>query len=161
KVFDVTARTPTVADFLNHANPTRQWWELPRDRPLGSLREVVQKHSLLAPCDIQAIKACGVTFVRSLLQRVLQDRAPRDPQRADALRTELEKTLGSSLEQVVPGSSEALRLKERLVELGYWSQYLEVGIGPDAEVFTKAQPLSAVGAGQAIGILPQSQWNNP
>src|SRR4029078_11570083 len=44
---------------------------------------------------------------------------------------------------------------------GLWSQYLEVGIGADAEIFTKSQPMSAVGTGADIGIHRQSTWNNP
>jgi fumarylacetoacetate (FAA) hydrolase family protein len=54
-----------------------------------------------------------------------------------------------------------MRLKAALMEAGAWSQYLEVGIGPDAEVFTKSQPMSAMGAGDDAGFHSASLWNNP
>ena len=171
ELFDVTAHVATVSEMLNHPNPSQLWRELPRDASLGSVENALANSCatgsdartprLLAPCDIQAVKACGVTFVRSLLERVVEERVRGNPETAVALRAQLEQTLGASLENVVPGSPEASRLKEQLLELGLWSQYLEVGIGPDAEVFTKAQPLSAVGFGHRVGVLPQSQWNNP
>src|SRR5690606_27366505 len=44
---------------------------------------------------------------------------------------------------------------------GVWSQYLEVAIGKDAEIFTKTQPMASVGFGAQIGIHPESHWNNP
>ncbi len=161
RLFDVTPHVPTMTDVLNHPSPSELWSELPRDRPLGSLDDALRARSLLAPCDLQAIKACGVTFASSLLERVLEERARGQPELAQALREQIEKVLGASVDRVVPGSAAALQLKERLLEMGLWSQYLEVGIGPDAEVFTKAQPMSAVGHGHPVGILPQSRWNNP
>ena len=108
---------------------------------------------LLAPCDLQAVKACGVTFARSMLERVIEERAKGDPARARAIRDQVAGIVGGALSAVKPGSEQAARTKALLQDAGYWSQYLEVGIGPDAEVFTKAQPLSAVGPGAAIGIL--------
>jgi len=116
---------------------------------------------LLAPCDLQAIKACGVTFAVSLLERVLEEQAKGDPARAIALRQQMQDTLGANLADIRPGSDAAARLKADLMQNGLWSQYMEVGIGPDAEVFTKSQPMSAVGHGAAVGLLPSSHWNNP
>lgn len=116
---------------------------------------------LLAPCDLQALKAAGVTFVASMLERVIEEQARGDASRADAVRAAVVGVIGDNLSSVRPGSPEAARLKEVLMAQGVWSQYLEVGIGPDAEIFTKSQPLSAVGAGADVGIHPGSAWNNP
>ncbi|MBX3607887.1 MAG: fumarylacetoacetate hydrolase family protein [Piscinibacter sp.] len=116
---------------------------------------------LLAPCDLQAVKASGVTFVASLLERVIEEQARGDAARAQAVREALHGVLGDSLANVVPGSAQAAQVKAVLVAQGAWSQYLEVGIGPDAEIFTKAQPMSAVGPGAEVGLHPGSSWNNP
>jgi fumarylacetoacetate (FAA) hydrolase family protein len=116
---------------------------------------------LLAPCDLQAIKAAGVTFVASTLERVIEEQARGDASRADAIRARLQGILGDDLASVRPGSADAMRIKQILVEQGAWSQYLEVGIGPDAEIFTKTQPMAAVGLGSLIGVHPNSTWNNP
>ncbi|HEX8787403.1 MAG TPA: fumarylacetoacetate hydrolase family protein [Telluria sp.] len=116
---------------------------------------------LLAPCDLQAIKACGVTFAVSLLERVIEEQAKGDPARASALRQQLQASIGTNLSELEPGGEAAMRLKAELVERGLWSQYMEVGIGPDAEVFTKSQPMSSVGHGAAVGLHPSSHWNNP
>lgn len=116
---------------------------------------------LLAPCDLQALKAAGVTFVASMLERVIEEQARGDASRADAVRAAVVGVIGENLAGVRPGSPEAARLKEVLMAQGAWSQYLEVGIGPDAEIFTKSQPLSTVGTGADIGIHPHSAWNNP
>lgn len=116
---------------------------------------------LLAPCDLQAIKAAGVTFVASTLERVIEEQARGDASRAEAIRARLQGILGDDLTNVRPGSDEAARIKRVLVEQGAWSQYLEVGIGPDAEIFTKTQPMAAVGHGALIGVHPKSTWNNP
>ncbi|MPZ11888.1 MAG: fumarylacetoacetate hydrolase [Kiloniellaceae bacterium] len=115
----------------------------------------------LAPCDLQALRASGVTFVDSMLERVIEEQCKGDPQQADAIRAGLAKEIGTELAALKPGSPEAARLKASLIERGLWSQYLEVGIGPDAEIFTKSQPMSAVGTGAEIGILASSVWNNP
>ena len=122
-------------------NPTRPWF--------------------LAPVDLQAVKAAGVTFVVSLLERVIEEQARGDAGRAAEIRAEIGGLIGADLAKLKPGSDAAMALKALLIERGAWSQYLEVGIGPDAEVFTKAQPMSAVGLGADIGILPMSAWNNP
>jgi len=116
---------------------------------------------LLAPCDLQVLKASGVTFVASLLERVIEEQARGDASRAQGIRQALSGILGDNLAGIVPGSAEAARVKQVLIEQGAWSQYLEVGIGPDAEVFTKAPVLSAVGTGAAVGLHPGSEWNNP
>lgn len=116
---------------------------------------------VLAPCDLQAIKACGVTFANSMVERVIEERAGGDPSLAESIRTRLGSIIGDNLSGIVPGSERALEVKELLIKEGYWSQYLEVGIGTDAEVFTKSQPMSAVGWGAEIGIHPISTWNNP
>jgi len=116
---------------------------------------------LMAPCDLQAIKAAGVTFVASMLERVIEEQARGDPGKAETVRGAIVAVIGDDLASVRPGSSEAARLKDALIEQKAWSQYLEVGIGPDAEIFTKSQPMSAVGTGADIGIHPKSEWNNP
>ena len=116
---------------------------------------------LLAPCDLQVVKASGVTFVASLLERVIEEQARGDASKAEGIRRSLQGILGDNLAGIVPGSAEAARVKQVLIEQGAWSQYLEVGIGPDAEIFTKAPVLSAVGTGSHVGIHPKSHWNNP
>jgi fumarylacetoacetate (FAA) hydrolase family protein len=120
-----------------------------------------RKPWFLAPCDLQAIKAAGVTFVASMLERVIEEQARGDASRAEAVRQAVVAVIGDNLGAVKPGSPEAAKLKEVLIAQGVWSQYLEVGIGPDAEIFTKSQPMSAVGTGSLIGIHPKSEWNNP
>ncbi|MEY4984322.1 MAG: hypothetical protein RIR62_2588 [Pseudomonadota bacterium] len=116
---------------------------------------------LLAPPDLQAVKACGVTFARSMIERVIEERAGGDPSRAEAIRARVAGVIGDSLRNLRPGSAEAAEVKRLLQAEGLWSQYLEVGIGPDAEVFTKCPPMAAVGWGASVGLHPVSQWNNP
>jgi len=116
---------------------------------------------LMAPCDLQAIKAAGVTFVQSMLERVIEEQARGDASKAQSVRQAVTAVIGENLSKVIPGSPEALALKEVLIKEGVWSQYLEVGIGVDPEIFTKSQPMSAVGTGAEIGIHPKSAWNNP
>ncbi|WP_240230070.1 fumarylacetoacetate hydrolase family protein [Devosia lacusdianchii] len=117
--------------------------------------------SLLSPIDLQAVKASGVTFVVSLLERVIEEQARGDKSRADALRGEILELIGTDLSELVPGSETAAKVKAALIAKGVWSQYLEVGIGPDAEIFTKGQPMSSVGFGAEVGLHPVSSWNNP
>ncbi len=138
---------------------------------LGSAHELIQASRfdvasdaaahVLAPCDLHAIKAAGVTFVASMLERVIEERARGDATRAQSVREAVQAVMGEDLRAVKPGSAQAAELKRVLIEQGVWSQYLEVGIGPDAEVFTKSQPMSAVGVGAEIGIHAGSEWNNP
>ncbi|QFZ84787.1 fumarylacetoacetate hydrolase [Variovorax paradoxus] len=116
---------------------------------------------LLAPCDLQVVKAAGVTFAGSMIERVIEEQAGGDASRALALRSQITALIGTSLSDIRPGSAEALALKSLLQQQKLWSQYLEVGIGPDAEVFTKAPVLASVGHGQDIGIRSESTWNNP
>ncbi|PRA54320.1 fumarylacetoacetate hydrolase [Pseudomonas sp. MYb187] len=116
---------------------------------------------LLAPLDLQVIKAAGVTFAASMIERVIEEQAGGDAARAEAVRATVRAVIGDNLRTVKPGSEQAMALKALLIEQGMWSQYLEVGIGPDAEVFTKAPILAAVGSGNLIGVHPGSQWNNP
>jgi fumarylacetoacetate (FAA) hydrolase family protein len=170
-VFDITAQTaPTVRDVCELADPAAYVSGAAGHRVgdldailANSWREQGTAHSasLLSPIDLQAVKAAGVTFVVSLLERVIEEQARGDKGRADALRGDILKLIGTDLSQLVPGSAQAMEVKRALVERGVWSQYLEVGIGPDAEVFTKAQPMSTVGFGADVGVLPISQWNNP
>lgn len=170
-VFDISTRVATVSTLLEHNDPVSYIRDLELGQPLISLEKLLANSNaaqrevntpwLLAPIDLQAVKAAGVTFATSMLERVVEEQAKGDPARAEAIRTTLVESIGADLGQIVPGSAQAAALKQVLIEQGMWSQYLEVGIGPDAEVFTKAQPLSAVGYGADIGIHPKSSWNNP
>jgi fumarylacetoacetate (FAA) hydrolase family protein len=119
------------------------------------------KPYLLAPIDLQAIKAAGVTFARSMVERVIEEQAKGAPEKAEVIRAKVQEQLGGDLRKLKPGSAQALELKKALIAAGAWSQYLEVGIGEDAEIFTKAQPMSAVGHGMDAGLHPRSTWNNP
>ncbi|WP_284178565.1 fumarylacetoacetate hydrolase family protein [Rhabdaerophilum sp. SD176] len=116
---------------------------------------------LLPPIDLQAVKAAGVTFAISMLERVIEERARGDAGAAAAIRSEIVRLVGDDLSRLKPGSPEAMALKEVLIRQGVWSQYLEVGIGPDAEIFTKAQPMASVGTGMLAGLHRASTWNNP
>ena len=127
----------------------------------GQRLEDARTPVLLAPCDLQPVKASGVTFVSSLLERVIEEQARGDASRAEEIRTRVTEILGGDLASVRPGSEQAASIKKLLLEQGAWSQYLEVGIGPDAEIFTKCAPLAAVGFGAAVGLHPASTWNNP
>jgi len=169
-VFDLSARFATVSDLLDEPEPARAAQASPGQR-LGGLADILRNTGcserddrvphLLAPIDLQVIKAAGVTFATSLLERVIEEQAKGDPARADGVRAEVQQAIGSNLAAVKPGSAQAAALKAALQSRGLWSQYLEVGIGPDAEVFTKAPLLSAHGTGVAIGVRGDSAWNNP
>ena len=175
----VTLRGGQVIDITSRAAPTlRDLLELP-DIPgflatqagedLGPLNAIAaasvepaaEVTHLLSPADLQAIKACGVTFARSMVERVIEERAAGDAGRAAAIRERVAGVIGDSLRNLVPGSPRAAEVKALLQAEGLWSQYLEVGIGPDAEVFTKAQPMASVGWGASVGLHPISRWNNP
>ena len=156
-VFDITQSAATMADLCNAADPLALA-RAPGER-LGTLDEIVP--DLLAPVDLQAIKAAGVTFAVSLLERLIEEHAKGDPARAETVRGELNTIIGADVSTIRPGSPEAEALKKSLMARGAWSPYLEVGIGPYAEIFTKAPPMAAVGYGAEIGIRPDSDWNNP
>jgi fumarylacetoacetate (FAA) hydrolase family protein len=170
-VFDISRAAPTAAGLLTEPDLDAIIATAPRDRRIGDLAEILANTAagdrdptrpyLLAPIDLQAVKAAGVTFVRSLLERVVEEQARGDPARAAQVRDSLAAEIGGDLAAVRPGSPEAARLKAALQSRGMWSQYLEVGIGPDVEIFTKCQPMAAVGTGADIGLHPASVWNNP
>ncbi|QBR00043.1 fumarylacetoacetate hydrolase family protein [Paraburkholderia pallida] len=175
QVFDITCIVATTADLFDRDDAL----EIARNAPgealgavadlltaslpdaVGAGRSADGSARLLAPCDVQAIKACGVTFAVSLIERVIEEQAGGDRTKAADVRASITALVGADLSQMAPGSEAALRLKEELQRRGAWSQYLEVGIGPDAEVFSKSQPMSAVGFGADVGLLRASAWNNP
>jgi fumarylacetoacetate (FAA) hydrolase family protein len=169
-VFDLSRTVPTMSGLLESADPAALVRATP-GRYIGSADSLFQNSQqpngkaegpyFLAPCDLQVIKAAGVTFAASLVERVIEEQAKGDARQAEAIRGRVLELLGGSLASIKPGSAKAQQLKELLVRQGLWSQYLEVGIGPDAEVFTKGPVLSAVGTGAEIGIHPGSAWNNP
>ncbi|MGH6987756.1 MAG: fumarylacetoacetate hydrolase family protein [Caulobacteraceae bacterium] len=159
-LFDLSQIAPTMSDLFDLEAPAEAV-RATRGERLAGLAEAMGKGVLLAPCDLSAIKAAGVTFVGSLIERLVEERAEGDPAAAEALRDELNSLVGGALRGLKPGSEAAAALKTALVKKELWSQYLEVAIGPDAEIFTKAQPLSAVGWGARIGIHPRSAWSNP
>jgi fumarylacetoacetate (FAA) hydrolase family protein len=170
-VYDLSSIAATVSDLLNDNNPAgviASALDLPL---LCSFEELAAKSvnsgldsevpHLLAPVDLQAIKAAGVTYVKSMVERVIEEQAKGNPSQAAAIRDTIRAKVGADLTTISPGTTEAEKLKQALIDRDLWSQYLEVGIGPYAEIFTKAQPLSAVGTGAQIGIHPESIWNNP
>src|SRR2546425_5940495 len=171
EAMDLTPSYATVSQLLNIAKPDELRAAIKLAPALGRLGDIVansregQRDSsrpwLLAPCDLQAVKASGVTFVASLLERVIEERARGNPALADGVRREIQAIIGPDLRGVRPGSPEAARIKDVLVARGMWSQYLEAGIGPDAELFAKCPPMAAVGLGARVGIHPASVWSNP
>ncbi|MGI9425751.1 MAG: fumarylacetoacetate hydrolase family protein [Hyphomicrobiaceae bacterium] len=169
-VYDISQHAPTVRDLAE----TEKAAELVQNAAgtrIGDIAAILANTPeadrdetqpwLLAPIDLQAVKAAGVTFARSMLERVIEEQAKGAPEKAEAIRAQVSAQLGGDLRNLVPGSAEALALKETLIAQGAWSQYLEVGIGEDAEIFTKAQPMAAVGHGMDAGLHPRSTWNNP
>ncbi|HEY8611614.1 MAG TPA: fumarylacetoacetate hydrolase, partial [Roseomonas sp.] len=170
EVIDVTDSFLTVSDLCERDDPAAALKRAEGER-IGSIGEIIANTPpdgrdpgrpwLLAPVDLQAIKAAGVTFAVSMLERVIEERALGNADAAAAIRAEVVRLVGDDLSRLKPGSPEAMRLKEVLIDQGAWSQYLEVGIGPDAEIFTKGPPMSAVGTGMDAGLHPKSSWNNP
>lgn len=168
QVIDITSRkAPTVRDICEFDDPSGYVSSAPGDL-IGSLEDIAQASPsdqsnthFIAPCDLQSVKACGVTFASSMVERVIEEQAAGDPQKAEEIRKRVGAAIGESLRNIKAGSEEAAKVKEALIAEGLWSQYLEVGIGPDAEVFSKAQVLSSVGTGAEIGLHPISSWNNP
>ena len=174
KVFDLGSVAATSAELLNAADLLSRVHAAvsgPRAEVIGATADLLANaHAdrrdprtpyFLSPVDLQAVRACGVTFIASMLERVIEEQAHGDPAQAEAVRKSIGEEIGAQIASITPGSPEAMRLKDSLIKRGVWSQYLEVGIGPDAEVFNKAQPMSAVGTGAEIGILSSSSWNNP
>jgi fumarylacetoacetate (FAA) hydrolase family protein len=169
-VYDISRHAATMRDLCEAPDPAETVRNATAER-IGTLAELLantpedgrdeKKPWLLAPIDLQAIKAAGVTFARSMVERVIEEQAKGAPEKADAIRAQVQKQLGGDLRKLKPGSPQALELKKTLISAGAWSQYLEVGIGEDAEIFTKAQPMSAVGHGMEAGLHPRSTWNNP
>ena len=168
-VFDLSARFATLSQLLELDHPLQAVRETAGSF-VGSIEALLantgahadpRQPYLLAPLDLQVIKAAGVTFAASMIERVIEEKAAGDASRAQSVRAIVREAIGDNLRAVRPGSPQAMRLKELLIEQNMWSQYLEVGIGPDAEIFTKAPILSAVGSASEIGIHPISQWNNP
>src|SRR6056300_442412 len=167
-VYDITTKEiPTVRDlleldnikeFLNNCSGEKL---ISIENLLSSSFKTTSDIRLLAPCDLQVIKACGVTFAKSMVERVIEERAAGDPKKAENLRNHIGGLIGDSLQNITPGSDKASEVKKALISEGLWSQYLEVGIGKDAEVFTKAATLSSVGFGEEVGLNPISNWNNP
>nr|WP_315591738.1 fumarylacetoacetate hydrolase family protein [uncultured Cupriavidus sp.] len=169
-VFDISEAAPTMSTLLESDDPLAVVHNTP-GRWIGDLDALLthtanpegtpSQARLLAPCDLQVIKAAGVTFAGSLIERVIEERTKGDPQGAAEVRSKIGALMGDRISRIRPGSREAGELKALLIEHGMWSQYLEVGIGPDAEIFTKAPLLSALGTGTEIGLHPGSAWNNP
>jgi fumarylacetoacetate (FAA) hydrolase family protein len=169
-VYDISRSATTMRDLCEADDPGAIVRGAKGER-IGTLAEILANTPeqgrdrgrpwLLAPNDLQAIKAAGVTFPLSMLERVIEEQARGAPEKAEAIRKSVQANLGGDIRTLVPGSAQAAELKRVLIEQGAWSQYLEVGIGPDAEIFTKAQPMSAVGHGMEAGLHPISTWNNP
>jgi fumarylacetoacetate (FAA) hydrolase family protein len=168
---DLTRAYPTVSHLLNVAGSADVCAAIHRGPSLGPLDAIVANSAegrrdasrpwLLAPCDLHVVMASGVTYVSSLLERVIEERTRGNPALADGVRREIEAIIGADLRGLRPGSPEAGRIKDVLTARGMWSPYLEVGIGPDAELFTKCPPMAPVGFGARVGIHPASVWNNP
>jgi fumarylacetoacetate (FAA) hydrolase family protein len=173
-LYDLSRVTATSSSLLNATNPLR----LVRDaiargwaKPVADVEAAIENSQydrrdptgayILAPCDLQAVRACGVTFVSSMVERVIEEFSKGDAAKADSIRRSIGDEIGAGIRTVRPGSAKAMKLKKSLIKRDLWSPYLEVGIGPHAEVFNKAQPMSAVGVGAEIGIRSDSTWNNP
>jgi fumarylacetoacetate (FAA) hydrolase family protein len=163
RLIDLTGIAPTMSGLLETENLGDHLRGSHDLADLGELQSFLSGEAgkILAPIDLQAVKAAGVTFADSMLERVIEEQAKGDPRRAQDIRAKLAPVLGDSLRGLVAGSEQAAKVKKLLQDMGLWSQYLEVGIGPDAEIFTKSQPMSSVGCGDLVGIHPISQWNNP
>ena len=169
-VFDISKNFPTMRDLCETPEPAAALRAAGGDK-LGALDSILantprdrrdpKQPWLLTPIDLQAVKAAGVTFPISMLERVIEERARGNIAAAAQLRGEVRRLIGDDLATLKPGSPAAMELKKVLIEQGAWSQYLEVGIGPDAEIFTKSQPMAAVGTGMDAGVHPASSWNNP
>jgi len=163
RVFDISRAAPTVSAFLDNYSGSASGRDLGEFTDLGFRLAWDGRgaNRLLAPVDLQCVKAAGVTFAVSAVERVIEERARGDASKAQDIRNALKDRVGSDLRAVKPGSPESIKLKTALIADGLWSQYLEVAIGPDAEIFTKSPVLSSMGWGDYIGIRSDSSWNNP
>ncbi len=170
QVIDITSKAVATMSALLERPDLVAFVRSANGKSLGTLEEIAANSSgkpdethpyFLAPVDLQAIKACGVTFAQSMIERVIEEKAAGNPDRAAAIRERVSTLIGGSLNDLKAGSPDAAKVKQALIAEGMWSQYLEVGIGPDAEVFTKAPVLSSVGWGADVGLHPVSTWNNP
>jgi fumarylacetoacetate (FAA) hydrolase family protein len=169
-LIDITDAFPTMRDLCEAEHPAAAVGAV-TGPSLGAVDEILantppetrdsSKPWMLAPVDLQALKAAGVTFATSMLERVIEERARGNPEAAAEIRATIGTLIGDDLSKLRAGSPEAMELKKVLMEKGAWSQYLEVGIGPDAEIFTKSQIMAAVGHGMEAGLNPVSTWNNP
>ena len=169
-VYDITSSFPLMSELLNQPDLQNSLAQAQKEL-IGEVFPILENSDaatrnpeapyFLAPCDLQVIKACGVTFASSMLERLVEEQAKGDPAKAQQFRESLESEIQVDLGQIQPGSAEAAQVKEALLKKNLWSPYLEVGIGPDAEVFTKAPPMSAIGPGETLGIRSDSSWNNP
>jgi fumarylacetoacetate (FAA) hydrolase family protein len=165
QAWNITSKDlPTMRDLLER-DDAATFAASAKGHALGTVADLLAGKlagvKILAPIDLQAIKAAGVTFATSMLERVIEEKARGNASLADAIRQDISRLIGDDLSKLVPGSNEAMALKQSLIEKNAWSQYLEVGIGPDPEIFTKSQVMSAVGFGADVGIHPMSSWNNP
>ena len=171
RVCDISTTAPTVSGLLDRDDPLAAV-HTADERKSWSLAEVLAQTvdpdldrdsvvHFLSPIDLQVIKAAGVTFAKSMIERVIEERAEGDSTKAEAIRQQIDTAIGGKISGLRPGSPQSARVKEILISEGLWSQYLEVGIGPDPEIFTKAPVLSSVGAGAEVGVLARSTWNNP
>ncbi len=169
-LFDISKIFPTMRDLCEAKNPASAL-KRAKGQKLGSVEDVManskpklrkkSKPWLISPIDLQVVKAAGVTFAVSMLERVIEEKARGDAQAAQGIRAKINELVGGDLRKIKPGSADAAALKAELIRAGAWSQYLEVGIGPDAEIFTKAPVLATVGHNMEVGIHPKSVWNNP
>ncbi|MGR9439137.1 fumarylacetoacetate hydrolase family protein (plasmid) [Rhizobium leguminosarum] len=167
---DITSREAPTLSALLERQDAAAFVRAASGKAVGSLADIAANSTgapdqtrpyLLAPVDLQAVKACGVTFAQSMIERVIEEKAAGNPERAASIRERVSTLIGGSLTNLKAGSPEAAKVKQALIDEGMWSQYLEVGIGPDAEVFTKSPVLSSVGWGADVGLHPISTWNNP
>ncbi|ASS60005.1 fumarylacetoacetate hydrolase family protein [Rhizobium leguminosarum] len=169
-LLDITSREAPTLSALLERQDAAAFVRAASGKAVGSLADIAANSTgapdqtrpyLLAPVDLQAVKACGVTFAQSMIERVIEEKAAGNPERAASIRERVSTLIGGSLTNLKAGSPEAVKVKQALIDEGMWSQYLEVGIGPDAEVFTKSPVLSSVGWGADVGLHPISTWNNP
>lgn len=170
QVYDASVVAPTAAELISMSEAASRLRrsDLPVIGHLGDIaaNSFRERHNpahphLLAPCDLQPVKACGVTYIASVLERLVEEKSGGNPANLDGARRELDALVGGSLKRIRPGSTEAANLKQALIASGHWSHYLEVAIGPDAESFAKCPPMAAVGFGADIGVRSDSRWNNP